>query len=320
MKSTLSYLVILVSFPFVAKRFGARRELLFLTIPPLVFLGISMLSHLNLGIRHILPIFPFLILLAGSAAYTLAMRSRLAMSVVGIVTVAHAASSLHAYPNYLTYSNEVVGGPSKSYRFMSEANVDWSQGLTQAATYLADRHVTDCWIANRIDAGLYGLPCKRLADGLRFRRGLIPSFPPTVQGTILISANEAAGQAWGPGELNPYRQFFDREPDDIIANSILVFHGTFDVSRASAVNHAAIAQRLLTEKRRAEALAEVQAAAQTFPTSAEVQAILCQVLKQVNREVEGRQACERALSIARRVYPEYQFLRVPAVRALAVSN
>ena len=80
-----------------------------------------------------------------------------------------------------------------------------------------------------------------MQSGLGLHTGLLtPSFPPEVDGTILISANEAAGQAWEPGELNSYRQFFDKQPDEIIADSVLVFHGSFDVSLAAALNLAAI--------------------------------------------------------------------------------
>jgi hypothetical protein len=203
---------------------------------------------------------------------------------------------------------------------MSDANVDWSQGLLQTANYLSEHHITDCWITNRIDPHLYGIPCKLLPNGLTFRRNPSEPAPPTVQGTILISANEAAGQAWGPGELNPYRQFFDRQPDDIIANVILVFRGTFDVSRASALSHAAIAQQFLAQKKNAEALAEAQTAAQIFPGSAEVEAILCSALKQTNQQKEAQPACDLALSIAHRFHPEYQLVRVPALSALVAPQ
>jgi hypothetical protein len=322
MKSTLGLLGLLVAFPFVAKRLGLRRELLFLVIPPIVFFGISMLSGMNLGMRHILPILPFLIMIAAATAGSLAARSKVAACAIGIAMLAHTASSLQAYPNYLTYSNEVVGGPSKTYRVMNDA--DSGQGLKQAATYLAERHVTDCWFAYRvpfIDPSWYNVPCKLMPSGIGYRNGnLTQPFPPIIEGTILISANEAAGQAWGPGELNPYKQFFDKQPDDIIASSILVFHGSFDVSLASAANHAGRARQLLTQKQWDAALIEAQTAAQLSPGSAEMRATLCQVLLQMGRNVEGQQACQNALSIAKRVYPEYQFLRVRAIQEIAAAR
>jgi hypothetical protein len=323
MKATLGLLLLLAALPFAVRRIGARRELLFLTVPPVVFFGISLSSGLNLGVRHILPVFPFLILLAAAAAVSLAKRSRVAAYVVGAVVFAHAASSLHAYPNYLAYSNEVVGGPSKTYRVLSDSNVDWGQGLTQTAKYLADRPAADCWFAYNVtvvDPGFYHIPCKSLQSGDGYRSGILAQpYPAVVEGTILIAANEAAGQIWGPGELNPYRAFFDRPPDSIVAGSILVFHGSFDVSLSAAMNHAGRAREFLFQKRLDDALGEAQTAVKLAPNSAEMQVTLCEVLRQMNREEESQQACQAGLAIARRVYPEYQALRIPAMRAIAAG-
>ncbi|MCU1338619.1 MAG: glycosyl transferase family 39 [Bryobacterales bacterium] len=279
-----------------------------------------MSSGLNLGIRHILPIFPFLILIAAASASSLAIHFPILKWPVALLVLGHAATSLHVYPNYLTYSNEIAGGPSTSYRLMTDSNIDWSQGLKQAGAYIAQHKITECWFANRIAPELYGIPCRPLPNGLTFRRAPEAPFSPMVVGTIFISANEAAGQAWGPAELNPYRQFFERAPHDMVANSILVFHGSFDLSRAAALNQSARAQQFLSEKKLNDALSEAQTAAQLAPGSAEVQATLCQVMMQMNRKEQGEPACQLALSIARRVYPEYQFLRVPAVRAIAAAR
>jgi len=320
MKSTLPFLAFLVAAPFALRRRGLRRELLFLAIPPLVFFATSMSSGLNLGVRHILPIFPFLILIAAASAWSLATRFPILKLPVALLVFGHVATSLHVYPDYLTYSNEIAGGPSKSYRLMTDSNIDWSQGLTQAAVYISQHKISECWFANRIDPALYGIPCKPLPNGLTFRRAAGAPVSPMVDGAVFISANEAAGQAWGPGELNPYQQFFEKKPDDMIANSILVFHGAFDLSKAAALNRSARAQQFLLQKKLDDALSEAQTAAQLAPESAEVQATLCQVMIQMNQKEQAEPACQLALSIARRVYPEYQFLRVPAVRAIGTSR
>ena len=321
MKSTIALLVLVVAFPFSEKRSGIGRECVFLILPPAVYLGISMLSRMNIGVRHVLPMFPFLILVAAAAASSLARSSRLGAYAVAALLVMHGVSSLHAYPNYLTYSNEVAGGPSKTYRIMADANVDWGQGLKQAARYLAERHVKECWFAYTIflvDLDFYDIPCKPLQSGIGYLvAGVTPVHPPAVEGTILISATEATGVFWGPGELNPYRLFLNRQPDDIVAGSILVFHGAFDVSLAAAANHAGRARQLLAEERWDDALVEAQTAVQLSPGSAEIQATLCRVMMQMKRRPEGQRVCQTALSIAGSTHPEYQFLRLPSVQAVA---
>ncbi len=319
MKSTLPFLALLAALPFAAKKLAARRELIFMALPPAVFLVTSTFSGMNLGIRHLLPIFPFLIVLAALSAGRLSRRSRFAFAAILILILAHAVSSLRAYPNYLTYSNEIAGGPQRTYRVMTDSNVDWGQGLIQASTYLAEHQISDCWFAYyipRINLTKYQIPCRSLPTGVEyFNARALPAPPQVINGTVLISAGETSGVTWGPGELNPYRQFFDRKPDEIIANSILVFHGSFDVPLAAAAAHAARSRRFLARNAFREALQEAQMAARLAPDSAEMQAVLCQAM--VKAGEPGYDAvCRNALAIARRVHPDYQLKRMPGVTAV----
>jgi hypothetical protein len=269
---------LLLLFPFskLAQRFDLRRELIFLSIPPAFYFAVSIGSRMNLGVRHILPVYPFLILLAAAAAWNVARRSRVAAYAVTAIVLLHVASSLHAFPNYLTYSNELAGGPSKTYRILSDSNADWGQGLKQVQRYLVQNNVRECWFAYsvpQVDLGYYPIPCKRLPSGIGYRFGLsTPVQPAFVQGIVLVSTTEAKGQYWGPGKLNPYRSFSDKTPDDMIANSILVFRGSFYLPLAAAASHVGMAQQFLQQKRFNEALTEAQTAVQLAPDSAEMQA------------------------------------------------
>src|SRR4051812_7129524 len=143
-KSTIPLLLLMTLVPFAG--FGKyRRELLFLVIPPVFFLLIAILSNLNLGVRHILPVYPFCILLAAAAGRRIAARSRpLAAAVAGLLVLA-VVSSARSFPDYLAYSNEAFGGPSNTYRVVTDANADWGQGLKWAKEYLNSNHISDCW-------------------------------------------------------------------------------------------------------------------------------------------------------------------------------
>jgi len=327
MKSTLAMLALLLAAPFVLGRMRGRgerttsisaRAFWFLIVPPAVIMATSVMSRLNIGFRHILPIVPFLLVLAAAAAMALAQRSRGLAWAVGIVVAAHIASSLRAYPHYLTYSNELVGGPSKTYQVMGDSNVDWGQGLAHAAKYLSARGIRKCWFAplqTHVDLRDVGIPCRTLQGSLR--TGLWPAHPPVVEGTLLVSAHELSGQAWGPGELNPYGFLANRKPDALIANSILVYSGRFEIPIAAASNRARHAQRFLAEKRSDEAITAAREAVDLAPWLAETQGIMCQVLAGTGRQDEAWPFCEKAIEIANRVYPEYQYIRIPPVRAAA---
>jgi hypothetical protein len=327
MKTTLAVLGLLLALPAVMRvdssatggdRHERRRVAWFLTATPVIWLAFSMSSGLNLGFRHILPIVPFVVIAAAAAAVALARRSAMGRWLAAALIVFHCGSSLNAFPNYLTYSNELVGGPRNTYRVMTDANADWGQGMEQAGRYIAAHDISDCWFVNRlphVDLRDYGIPCRPLQAGIRTR--VAPAHPAIIEGALFVSTNEINGQAWGPGELNPYGFLAGRRPDALIANSILLFKGRFDLSLAAASNRARRAQQLAADKRFDEALVQAQEALSMARESAEVQATICQVMTSAGRSAEAMPYCQEALNIADRTEPEYQYLRVPAVRAVA---
>ena len=73
-------------------------------------MGVALTAGTNMGIRHVLPIYPFLILAAAAGAWALARRHQAWAIVVAALLVFHLASSLHTLPDYLAYSNELFGG------------------------------------------------------------------------------------------------------------------------------------------------------------------------------------------------------------------
>ncbi|MFQ5414241.1 MAG: ArnT family glycosyltransferase, partial [Phycisphaerae bacterium] len=81
-----------------------------------VYLCVSMASPMNIGHRHILPIYPVLFLVAGAAASLLRHPRRLARWSVPAMLAAHAAVSLTTWPNYIAFFNTTVGGPRTAYR------------------------------------------------------------------------------------------------------------------------------------------------------------------------------------------------------------
>ncbi len=137
------------------RRFGyctdwirAKRSLPFTAslfiVPPVAYFAWSMTSHLNLGVRHVLPVYPFVAIGVGWLAshivspYTRAFRAAL----VGILTVL-AASFIIAWPNFLAYFSESVGGSANGHRYLVDSNLDWGQDLGKLKQYLALRQIED---------------------------------------------------------------------------------------------------------------------------------------------------------------------------------
>jgi 4-amino-4-deoxy-L-arabinose transferase-like glycosyltransferase len=93
--------------------FGRERkqELLFVLLPTVLYLAASMwVRRTCVGIWHLFPMLPFLMIAAAAGCVCLARRYRWAGGVLVCLLVLHAASSLRAYPNYLSYANEAWGG------------------------------------------------------------------------------------------------------------------------------------------------------------------------------------------------------------------
>ena len=305
----MTLLLLLLALCFVRIR-ERGRELIFLAVPSCFYFLMSISSMVNLGVRHILPVYPFCIIVAGAAAALLFNRSMIGRFAVTGLFLLTVVSSLHAFPNLLAYSNEVAGGPSHTYKLVSNANADWGQGLKWAKVYL-DRHQSpECW-ANFygpfLNPSYYGIKCKPLLSGIGHLLGIGPeAMPSTISGTVLLSATEIGGIYWGPDNLNPYLAFRNKRPDDTIENIILVYRGTFDVPLLAAQTNAMTASNLLRQRRAAEAVTLAQIAVKQAPDSAEVTAILGQALISAGRTAEGREALATAAHLAESNHPEYQ--------------
>jgi len=315
-KSTLGFLALLLSAPFLNELWqaGKWRTTFYLLLPALMYFGVSMASTMNIGIRHILPVYPFFVLIAAASAVSLARRRSWGLYAAAALLLIHVVSSAHVFPNYLTYANEAWGGPTNSYRLLTDSNADWGQGLRAAKSYLDAHGIKDCWFAHygwNVNPAYYNIPCKPLPEAIAHMfGGTLPPVPARIEGTILVSGSEADGDYWGPGDLNPYEQFLHRRPDDLIANSILVFQGQFDVpllAALSAMNHA---QRLAGRQEWDQALAEAHTAIGLAPRSAEAHAVLGNILLAMGRTEEARRSFQDARSLAQNDHPQFQMIRV----------
>jgi 4-amino-4-deoxy-L-arabinose transferase-like glycosyltransferase len=311
-KSTLALLVLLLLVPvaIALNRMDRGRELLFLIIPATIYFAVVLTSGMNIGVRHILPIYPFLMVLAGWAAATLIQRRRQWACLVVLVLVFDVISSVRAFPVFLAYSNELWGGPSRTYKYLSDSNVDWGQQLKATKQYLDGRQVKQCWFAYFAevvaDPTYYGIPCKPLTTIASV--WLQPSIdvPTSIDGPVLISAGVLSGYEFGPGALNPYDQFQKLRPTAVIEHGIFVFDGHFEIPLAAALNRVTQAQLLAQSNHLDEALSEAEIAVKLAPDSLQTQAQLGFILMQLKRPDEARTALQRALTLAQTVHPEFR--------------
>jgi 4-amino-4-deoxy-L-arabinose transferase-like glycosyltransferase len=115
----------------------------FLIIPSVaVFAFFSVEHQQSIGLRYILPIYPFLIVLASRTAI-LATAKGTGRVLVGLAVAWSTVSSFWVFPHYLAYFNELIGGPSHGYRYLADSNLDWGQELKDLKRFMDDHHIAN---------------------------------------------------------------------------------------------------------------------------------------------------------------------------------
>lgn len=138
-------------------------DTVFLLLPVISFLGIfSLLKTVNIGLRYILPVFPFLMVWAGGLAalniYKKAYK-RILNLFITIGLLFYGASGLSIHPHYLAYFNEIIGGPENGYKYLVDSNLDWGQDLKGVRNYMVKNGIKEIKLSyfGTVDPILYGI-------------------------------------------------------------------------------------------------------------------------------------------------------------------
>lgn len=125
-------------------------------IPQYVMLGfvifyayLSISGNLNIGFRHLFPILPFIYVLvtvtlfnfiknrSTSTESTYCPTRHLYRILIGVFAFWIVAIPVLAYPNYLSYFNEIVGAKN-GYKYAVDSNYDWGQNLKRLKIWVDD--------------------------------------------------------------------------------------------------------------------------------------------------------------------------------------
>lgn len=313
-KTSLALLVLLILLIWVKdlRRVEYRRAVLFMAFPALIYFAVAVNSKLEVGIRHVLPIYPFLIVLAGFGAWSLAHRSRRWACAVIIILIFGAVSSLRAFPNYLPYSNELWGGSSHTHEFLSDSDVGWSSGLKTVYQYVAEHHLTRCWFAydGPVDPAYYHIPCAPLPTFFSsiMRPRQQPAVPEEIQGPVLISSEVLVGSDFGPGRMNPYEQFIHLRPSAVLQGEVFVFDGSIHVPRAAALSHFILARGLANSGNTDQAILEAKAAEALDPDFRSTHELLASLYYERKQTDLARAEYDASVQIYRTIEPDFQQL------------
>lgn len=177
---------------------GAAPWAPFLFWPVVIYLGFSVASNLDIGHRHILPIFPFLYVACGALAAPLMKRRAVAAVALVLVVI----PPVLAWGHHLSYMNLFAGGDAKGWEKLSDSNFDWGQDLPHLAEW-THKH----GVKQPINLVYFGTADPRWY-GLRYHNLRTGAFPEPVRpGYLAISSVDVVGLMFPPEQRGHWRQW-----------------------------------------------------------------------------------------------------------------
>ena len=121
----------------------------------------SLSSNLNIGVRHLLPTFPFAYILVSKEIVSWLKGVRLSSAEVSgkklqfkfiqysffiILILWQAISVILIYPHFLSYFNEIRGGPNQGYLYTVNSNLDWGQDLKRLKKWMQENKIEKIYL------------------------------------------------------------------------------------------------------------------------------------------------------------------------------
>jgi hypothetical protein len=205
----------------------------------IIFLA-ACFTKLNIGIRHILPVYPLTILFSGISINRLAnsiYQNRTARHYVNFKTVLlillvllQITSVARNAPHYLSYFNELVGGGKKGYKYLVDSNLDWGQDLKLLKKFLKKENVEEIYFSyfGAADPGYYGIKYINLGFISNIERPDIATNLPTGKKDLLVvSATNL--QCTYYLDKTIFNWLKNKRPYKVIGNTLFVYDITNDI-------------------------------------------------------------------------------------------
>lgn len=200
----------------------------------------SLRSNLNIGIRHLLPTFPFLYLLLGIfIAKRIPKKDELQISdtrpqgikssfvffaklfFIFSLSFWYIGSTLKAYPSFISYFNEIPGEKKNAARYVVDSNLDWGQDFKRLEEFVEKNNI------EKIRLHYFGGADPEYYLGERFVRWG-PEMGPPESGWLAVSLTELQGRRATPARgysPKPEERYdwLTQEPTTIVGDSIALF-------------------------------------------------------------------------------------------------
>lgn len=205
-----------------------------------IYTIVSIRSPLNIGVRHLLPIYPFAIILVAGAVTRI--RTRFWVGLVAVLVGWYVAESVRVFPSYLTYFNQIAllrpswasdgqaGFVRGGHNYVVDSNVDWGQDLKRLGQWVTQENIPKICLdyfgwadpAYYLDGRSVWTSSTRWSGKIDFLQRN------QCNGWIAISAtffqNSVGERTFPDPRAGSYRWLLNDQPIAVIGNSIFVWH------------------------------------------------------------------------------------------------
>ena len=197
----------------------------FLLLPAaIVFLFFSV-EHQSIGLRYVLPIYPFLFVWASGTASWASVGGIRRIGFLTVLVGWYVVESWWIHPHYLAYFNEIAGGPANGYKYLVDSNLDWGQDLKGLGRYMKEHAIQKVTLSyfGSDTPERYGVSYDWLPSFVLFdpRPALLRHLRP-MTGWVAISATNLQGVYFSDKSL--FAAFKERKPDAVIGYSIFLYN------------------------------------------------------------------------------------------------
>lgn len=195
-----------------------RARALILVPLTIYFLIASLLNKINIGVRHVLPLYPFIFLTAGAVGLWIQTRPgaffrKSAFAAVILLMAQMALRHFSFAPDFVSYYNEFVASPEKAAALLADSNLNWGQHNRSLAEYVRKHSIPHIKIisgtANADEYDYYKIPWSQGEDA---------DLQNPSPGYYALSIAVYLTQQASPGSA-----FKDRKPDDIVGRGFYIF-------------------------------------------------------------------------------------------------
>jgi hypothetical protein len=204
-----------------------------LALPPGVYLLSSMLANMNIGVRHVLPIYGFLYVGGGVVGAAAIRRwGRKATLAVAGLAAGIAVETLSATPDFLAFFNVAAGGERNGINLLADSNLDWGQDLPLLAQWQKQHPEINLYLSyfGMTDPAAYGIRYRPLVGN--YRMGPKPDGKP-LQFPAVFAISASNLQAL-PKDTEQWAGYRNLKPREVLGGTIYLYDIPNDGSAATA--------------------------------------------------------------------------------------